>query len=96
MSTKCTRPWNGSGVLGSHKFFNIPGSEGTSTNHSGRSTSSLQNRLEGKTAVTLVALLCSTSHKENLFWKNCDHYTIQGAETQDSERIDKSIWSIFS
>ena len=67
MSTKCNRPWSGSGALGSYKFFNIPGSEEAYTKHTGRISSSLQNRLEGKTAVTLVALLCSTSHRDHLF-----------------------------
>ena len=65
MLTKCSRPW--SGALGSYKFFDIPGTEEANTSHSGRSTSSLENRLEGKTAVALVAMICSTSPRENMF-----------------------------
>ena len=59
MLAKCSRPWNG--ALGPYKFFDIPGMEETSTGRSGHATSSLQNKLEGKSAVTLVAILCSAA-----------------------------------
>lgn len=65
MLKKCSRFWNASNALGPYKFFDIPGVEQTDTDHSGRTTSSLQNKLEGKAAVTLVAMICSTSPKED-------------------------------
>ena len=67
MLVKCNRSWHDIGALGPYKFFDIPGVEETRTSHSGRTTSSLQNKLEGKIAVTLVALLCSVDHGENFF-----------------------------
>ena len=91
MSTKCTRPWNGNGALGSYKFFGIPGSEETYTNHSGRTTSSLQNRLEGKTAVTLVAFLCSTSHKDDHFGR----IAIITPYKEQKRKIQKELTSRF-
>lgn len=89
MLAKCSRPWNN--TLGPYKFFDIPGIEETSTGRSGHATSSLQNKLEGKSAVTLVAILCAAAHKESLFGR----IAIITPYKEQKRKIQKELASRF-
>ena len=60
-----TRPWHEIGALGPYRFFDVPGIERSRSSHSGRAYSSLMNEVEGKTAVALIALICSSCPRLN-------------------------------
>lgn len=60
-----TRPWHDIGALGPYRFFDIPGIERSRASPSGRAYSSLMNEAEGKAAVALIALICSSCPRLN-------------------------------